>query len=1054
MSDIIGSTYQIIKKLGSGGGGDVYLANHLRLGKKVVLKANKRKLTDTKKPTQPRREADVLKGLSHPYIPQVYDYFVEGDTIYTVIDYIEGKSLDKPLNRGEHFSQPQVIFWAKQLLEALSYLHSPTHGSPPMGYVHRDIKPANIMLRPNGDICLIDFNIAYSLEEEFARGKSAGYASPEHYGFDFSAYPEKSGTFPSSTHTNSSSVSSRRLKWTGMAEPTEIETGAGSQTLSESATGTEIETGSVTQAETETETEIETGTTSQMLSETEDETGTTSEMLSVTEDETETAPASENATEDYAGKDSSGSRGSYESYSSSGSRRRSVPDVRSDIYMVGATLYHLLSGRRPAKDARAVIPLSPQEFSPQIVAIITKAMQPNPNLRYQTADEMLSAFRHLRENDSRVKRLKRQNTVVYTLLSICFVLSVASAFVGLKRMQTTEQWLKLAEYSQDALADGDTAAALDYALQALPTGTSLLQPGKTAEAQRALASAAGVYDLADGYKTYETIELPSEPLNLTLSPEGGTAACLYTQNLAVVDTETCETLATLPTVDSALAVAVYLDEDTLLYAGADGLTAYSISAGTPLWTGEPATGIALSADGSRVAAVYRDETFATVYNAADGSVQCTVDFQGNCQRVMTTDIFLNSNDNLLALNQDGTLLAVSFEDGSLKIFSLTDEGTITTLLDAGSGYTHFEGGFCQQYLAFSASNSTASVFAIVDTDTMEQTGGFQTSDSAYSVQTDESGVYVQQDNILVKIDPATGDQAALVTTKENILAFGTDGSHTVIATASGFSFFDGNAAQMSGYESDVSGDFLLLADDTALVGSQNSTAIRVLKYENHGEAELFSYDSSYEHSEARVSADGSTLMLFSYDQFRLYSQDGTMIVEADVPDAEQVYDQQYIRDEDGDRLEVSYYDGTVAAYSALDGSLLWEEQGEAPDGTLEETFDTEQYHIVAPAHGAAQVYSLESGKLLYELEEDAYVTYIYQAGDYLVVMYVTTDETSYAQLLNEQCEVLADLPYLCDVQGETLYFDYPSGNVRTSRIYDIEQLTQYAQDLKGELVND
>ena len=76
------------------------------------------------------------------------------------MDYIEGESLDRPLKRGEHFSQPQVIQWAKELLDALEYLHSPTHGDPPQGFVHSDIKPANLMRTPDNHIVLIDFNIA------------------------------------------------------------------------------------------------------------------------------------------------------------------------------------------------------------------------------------------------------------------------------------------------------------------------------------------------------------------------------------------------------------------------------------------------------------------------------------------------------------------------------------------------------------------------------------------------------------------------------------------------------------------------------------------------------------------------------------------------------------------------------------------------------------------------------------------------------------------------------------------------------------------------------
>lgn len=119
----------------------------------------------------------MLKGLSHIYIPQVYDFVQENGVVYTVMDFIDGESLDHVLKRGQALSQPQVIRWACQLLEALVYLH----GRPPHGILHGDIKPANIMLRPNGDICLIDYNIALALGEDGAvrAGFSRGYASPE-----------------------------------------------------------------------------------------------------------------------------------------------------------------------------------------------------------------------------------------------------------------------------------------------------------------------------------------------------------------------------------------------------------------------------------------------------------------------------------------------------------------------------------------------------------------------------------------------------------------------------------------------------------------------------------------------------------------------------------------------------------------------------------------------------------------------------------------------------------------------------------------------------------
>ena len=157
MSEIIAGLYELNEKIGAGGGGVVYLGRHIRLDKTIVLKADKRSLkADT---SSLRREVDLLKGLSQTYIPQVYDFVQENDVVYTVMDYIDGESLDKRIKRGQLPSQPELVKWARQILEALEYLHT----RPPHGILHADIKPANIMLRSNGDICLIDYNIALAL---------------------------------------------------------------------------------------------------------------------------------------------------------------------------------------------------------------------------------------------------------------------------------------------------------------------------------------------------------------------------------------------------------------------------------------------------------------------------------------------------------------------------------------------------------------------------------------------------------------------------------------------------------------------------------------------------------------------------------------------------------------------------------------------------------------------------------------------------------------------------------------------------------------------------
>ena len=75
MSQVIAGMYELRNQIGSGGGGIVYFGKHIRLEKDIVLKADKRKLST--KPELLRREVDMLKGLSHKYIPQVYDFVQE-----------------------------------------------------------------------------------------------------------------------------------------------------------------------------------------------------------------------------------------------------------------------------------------------------------------------------------------------------------------------------------------------------------------------------------------------------------------------------------------------------------------------------------------------------------------------------------------------------------------------------------------------------------------------------------------------------------------------------------------------------------------------------------------------------------------------------------------------------------------------------------------------------------------------------------------------------------------------------------------------------------------
>ena len=173
IAEVLSDTYIIREKLGEGSGGIVYRAYHKRLKKEVVIK---RMRTRSVSVLVNRQEVDILKNLQHSYLPQVLDFLTIDKEVYTVMSYIPGKSLQQLLKDGYHFTQNELIRWGMQLCSALNYLHSQ---KPPI--IHSDIKPANIMLTPEGNICLIDFNISFFMDENTVLGYTDGYTSPEQY---------------------------------------------------------------------------------------------------------------------------------------------------------------------------------------------------------------------------------------------------------------------------------------------------------------------------------------------------------------------------------------------------------------------------------------------------------------------------------------------------------------------------------------------------------------------------------------------------------------------------------------------------------------------------------------------------------------------------------------------------------------------------------------------------------------------------------------------------------------------------------------------------------
>ena len=487
MSRIIAGIYEIEQEIGAGGGGIVYLGRHIRLRKQVVLKADKRSLNTDE--VSLRREVDFLKELSHTYIPQVYDYVQEDGVVYTVMDYIEGESLDKLLKRKEIPAQPQVIKWSCQLLEALSYLHN----QKPHGILHGDIKPANIMLRTNGDVCLIDFNIALALGEDGAVkvGYSRGYASPEHYGLSYISEnrPAAVGRFTFSKEIKSDSKGEHNVHKEQEKETSDSEERRKAESVFEDAKTqrTELLLQNIDAEKTE-------------LSLQEGETERTKLLL----EETDCIYAEYNTTELLIEENkfiASRNRTAQPSLNSGSSTKSSggiMLDARSDIYSLGATLYHLISGKRPSQEADQVIPLGKDVCSPAVAAIIQKAMAPDPAMRYQSAEEMLQAFLDLYKKDKRVLSLKYQSIWTAVILSVLFLAGGACIFLGLQQIEKMQEAKILAQYSANALEQGDVKEAVRLAMEGAGQEIEVINT-ITPQIQYSLAEALGVYDLSEKF---------------------------------------------------------------------------------------------------------------------------------------------------------------------------------------------------------------------------------------------------------------------------------------------------------------------------------------------------------------------------------------------------------------------------------------------------------------------------------------------------------------------------------------------------------------------------
>jgi len=175
--------FEVLGQLGVGGQGTAYLANDLHAKGTVVLKEF---ILPVYVDVSVRRqalerfenEARILKHLDHDQIVKLLDFFVEDHRSYLVLEHIEGKSLKQIVEEQGALSEKQVLGLAKQMCTMLEYLHGL---EPPV--VHRDFTPDNLILRPDGKLKLVDFNVAQQTDST-ATGTVVGkhaYLPPEQF---------------------------------------------------------------------------------------------------------------------------------------------------------------------------------------------------------------------------------------------------------------------------------------------------------------------------------------------------------------------------------------------------------------------------------------------------------------------------------------------------------------------------------------------------------------------------------------------------------------------------------------------------------------------------------------------------------------------------------------------------------------------------------------------------------------------------------------------------------------------------------------------------------
>lgn len=183
IGSVIDGKYKVLHQIGKGGMSIVYLCINEKANKQWAVKEVRKNGNASSEVIRQNllTETSILKKLHHPHLPSIIDVIDQDDTYLILMDYVEGRTLKTILDERGALPQEKVVDWAIQLSSTLMYLH---RQDPPI--IYRDMKPANVMLKPDGNVVLIDFGTAREYKDDSDGDTTClgtkGYAAPEQYG--------------------------------------------------------------------------------------------------------------------------------------------------------------------------------------------------------------------------------------------------------------------------------------------------------------------------------------------------------------------------------------------------------------------------------------------------------------------------------------------------------------------------------------------------------------------------------------------------------------------------------------------------------------------------------------------------------------------------------------------------------------------------------------------------------------------------------------------------------------------------------------------------------